>query len=332
MRPALFLAGCYTGSQGKGQGVGALRPRADGSLEYLGLAVAASSPSFVANGVGGRVVYAVDEANSRVEAFSRTDGFELLPLGGQDTSGPAPCHLAVAEHWLYVANYGSGVIDVFPLVADGRIGPMAQFLTASGRGPKPEQDGPHAHSTFLGPSVLTADLGLDQVHIHRRRDGLLTRTGSLDLPPGTGPRDFASPAGSDGSLVYVIGELAAAVFALRVRADGVSIVASGQAVAEPVEGDHGAGLQVSGDGRFLYSGLRGSNRIIVIRTSDLSPVADVSCGGDWPRNLTLVGDMLYVANQRSSTVTSFLIDADGIPRPVGEPEPVPSPTFLCPAA
>ena len=70
----------------------------------------------------------------------------------------------------------------------------------------------------------------------------------------------------------------------------------------------------------------------MIRTSDLSPVADVSCGGDWPRNLSLVGDMLYVANQRSSTVTSFRIDADGVPRPVGEPEPVPSPTFLCPVA
>jgi 6-phosphogluconolactonase len=330
--PSLVWAGCYTGSQGAGQGIGALRPRADGSLEFLGLAVAASSPSFVANGVGGRVVYAVDEANARVEAFSRADGYELIPLGGQDTSGPAPCHLAVTEHWLYVANYGSGVIDVFPLTADGSIGPAAQSLTASGRGPKPEQDGPHAHSTFLGPSVLTADLGLDQVHLHRRRDGLLTRTGSLHLPPGTGPRDFASPAGGDGSLVYLIGELTASVFALQVSADAVSIVASGQAVAEPVEGDHGAGLQLSDDGRYLYSGLRGSNRVIVIRTSDLSPVADVSCGGDWPRNLTLVGDMLYVANQRSSTVTSFRIDSDGIPSPVGEPEPVPSPTFLCPAA
>jgi 6-phosphogluconolactonase (cycloisomerase 2 family) len=218
------------------------------------------------------------------------------------------------------------------LAADGSIGSVAQSLAASGRGPKPEQAGPHAHSTFLGPTVLTADLGLDQVHLHRLRGGLLTRTGSLDLPAGTGPRDFAAPAGGDGSLVYLIGELTASVFALRVSADAVSIVASGHAVAEPVEGDHGAGLQLSDDGRYLYSGLRGSNRIVVIRTSDLSPVADVSCGGEWPRNLTLVGDMLYVANQRSSTVTSFRIDSDGVPRPVGEPEPVPSPTFLCPVS
>jgi 6-phosphogluconolactonase len=331
MLPSLWWAGSYTGSQGDAQGIGALRPRADGSLEYLGLAVATSSPSFVANGVDGRFVYAVDEANARVEAFARADGYELVPLGGQDTSGPAPCHLSVTEHWLYVSNYGSGVVDVFPLAADGAIRPVVQSLGASGRGSKPEQDGPHAHSTFLGPSVLSADLGLDQVHVHSVRDGLLTRTGSLDLPPGTGPRDFASPAGGDGSLVYVIGELAASVFALQVGVDEVSIVASGSAVAQPVDGDHGAGLQLGDDGRFLYSGLRGSNRIVVVRASDLSPVADVSCGGDWPRNLTLVGGMLYVANQRSSTVTSFKIDADGIPRPVGEPEPVASPTFLCPA-
>jgi 6-phosphogluconolactonase len=328
-RPELFWAGSYTPTlDGTAEGIGALRPRADGSLEFLGLAAATSSPSFLANSAGRNVVYSVDEANSRVEAFARTDGIELRPLGGQATNGPLPCHISVTDDWLYVSNYGNGVIDVFPVAEDGTIEALAQSLDARGSGPRPEQAGPHAHSTLVvGSRVLSADLGTDQVYVHELRDGLLTRMASLAVRPGTGPRDLAVSA--DGAVVFLIGELTSSVFALDVTGDRVSIVASGQAVAEPVDGDHGAGLALSEDGHFLYSGLRGSNRIAVIRTEDLSPVAAVPCGGDWPRNLCLAGEMLYVANQRSSTIASFRIDgASGIPQLVGEPEPVPSPTFV----
>jgi 3-carboxymuconate cyclase len=330
--PALFWAGSYTPTlEGSAQGIGALRARADGSLEFLGLAAATSSPSFLATAAGGRVVYSVDEANSRVEAFARTDGFELRPLGGQATGGPLPCHISVTEDRLYVSNYGNGVIDVFPLAADGTIQAGAQSLDASGGGPRAEQAGPHAHSTLVvGRRVLSADLGTDRVYVHELRDGLLTRVASVAVPPGTGPRDFVLSA--DGAVVYLIGELTASVFALSLAGDQVSIAASGRVVADPVDGDHGAGLVISEDGRFLYSGLRGSNRIAVIRTDDLSPVMTIPCGGDWPRNLCLAGEMLYVANQRSSTIASFRVDGvSGIPQLIGDPEPVPSPTFVLPA-
>jgi 6-phosphogluconolactonase (cycloisomerase 2 family) len=324
----LFWAGSYTASMdGSSEGIGRLRPRAsDGSLEYLGLAAATSCPSFLANGVVPGLVYATDEANARVEAFRR-DGDELVALGGQPTSGRLPCHISVTAQWLYVANYFSGTVDVFPLADDGSIGPIHQTLAGSGSGPKPDQDGPHAHSTLVTASaVLSADLGTDQVHVQRWNGGALERVDSVSLPPGTGPRDFV--VAPDGR-IYLCGELSGGVFELD--QDG-TVLRSGSSVTDPVDGDHWAGLVVDQAGRYLYTGIRGTNRVAVVDVATLSPVAAISCGGDWPRNLWLAGELLYVANERSSTVTSFRVDqGTGIPTPVGSPEAVPTPTYLLPA-
>lgn len=323
----LFWAGSYTASMGgASEGIGALRVRDDGSLEYLGLAVATSCPSYLAAAVVPGVVYATDEADARVEAFRR-EGERLVPLGGQPTGGALPCHISVTAEWLYVANYSDGTVDAFPLSVDGAIGPLRASLSGVGSGPHPAQDGPHAHSTLLvGALVFSADLGTDQVHVQRWAAGRLERVSSTALPPGTGPRDFATTA--DGR-IFLLGELSGEVFEL----DGEGrMLRSGPSVVDAADGDHWAGLVIDEAGEFLYSGLRGSNRIAVVSAHTLSPVAAISCGGDWPRNLCLSGEMLYIANERSGTVTSFRVDhGTGIPEPVGHPEPVPSPTYLLPA-
>lgn len=324
----VYWAGSYTAEMdGTSDGIGVLRPRvSDGSLEYRGLAVRTTCPSFLANGMHADVVYATDEANGRVEAFRRA-GDALTALGGQPTSGALPCHISATAEWLYVANYFSGTVDIFPLSADGTIGPIHQTLAGSGGGPDPIRDGPHAHSTLVTASaVLSADLGTDQVHVHRWNEGALERVSSVSFPPGTGPRDFAV---APGGHIYLCGELTGEVFEL---AEDGSVLRSGPSVVNPVDGDHWAGLVVHESGRYLYTGLRGSNRVAVIDADALSPIAAIECGGDWPRNLWLSGDMLYVANERSSTVTSFHVDAStGVPSPVGSPEAVPTPTYLLPA-
>lgn len=325
--PGLFWAGSYTASMdGTSEGIGKLRPRGDGSLEYLGLAAATSCPSFLAAGTLQGIVYATDEASARVEAFRR-DGDVLVPLGGRPTGGALPCHIGVTAEWLYVANYFSGTVDAFPLSADGAIGPLRASLSGTGSGPHPAQDGPHAHSTLaVGERVFSADLGADRVYVQRWADGQLQRVSSVAFPPGTGPRDFAAAA--DGR-IFLLGELSGEVFELDREG---RILRSGASVVDAVDGDHWAGLVIDDAGEFLYTGLRGSNRIAVVDARTLSPVAAIPCGGDWPRNLCLSGGMLYVANERSSTVTSFRVDPrTGIPAAVGMPEPVPTPTYLLPA-
>jgi 6-phosphogluconolactonase len=318
-----FWVGGYTASMGgTAAGIGLARSRADdGVLEYAGLAVPTSSPSFLASSASG-VIYATDEAG-RIEAFRR-EGDRLESIGGQQASGDSPCHVSVTDERLLVSNYGAGSIDVFPVAPSGQIGPILQTLHGSGSGPESAQDGPHAHSTLVGRTVLSADLGSDEVHVHTLERGVLERIGTSRLPAGTGPRDL----GLLGGRIIVLGELSGALFALD---DAGTVTASGTLVADWVPGDHAAALAVDASGRFLYSGIRGSDRIAVVRLADLSPIASLPSGGEWPRHLTVVGDFLYVANERSNALATFRLDPQsGMPIPVGEPAEVSSPTYLLP--
>jgi 6-phosphogluconolactonase len=323
----LWVGGYTPTMGGTAEGISLLRWNADGAgLELLDT-TPTSSPSFLAAGTLG-LLFATDEAG-RIEAFRRGLGFSLEPLGGQPTSGGLPCHVSVRSDRLFVSNYLDGSIDVFALAPDGSIGERTQTLASTGSGPNPAQTGPHAHSTLVrGSTVLSADLGADRVHVHSVASGTLVRTASVALPPGTGPRDLLAHAGR----TILLGELQGTIFALD---DGGQITAAGTIADDWVDGDHAAGLAVDRSGRFLYTGLRGSNRIAVIRAFDLTPVATVSCGGDWPRHLCIIdqggADVLLVANQLSSTVSAFRLDAaNGIPHPFGSPVDIASPTYLLP--
>ncbi|MEO7147660.1 MAG: beta-propeller fold lactonase family protein [Terrimesophilobacter sp.] len=323
--------GAYTANMGgDGRGICALR-LSDHGLQYQGVAAVAGSPSFLVHSANGGMLYAVDEGSGRVEAFARTGrGAELVPVGGQPTTGTTPCHLSVTPEWLYASNYGSGSVDVFPLAEDGSVGPVAVTLnpaieTGTASGPAEEQDGPHAHSTLtFGDTVLVADLGSDRVFVYRWRDGRLDLDTAIEFPAGTGPRDFVvSPVAGK---VFVLGELDGSVFTLG-GGRNLKIMRAGHTGA--VAGDHAAGLAIDSGGRFLYTGLRGSNRVVVLDSLTLEPIAEVPSGGTIPRHLCLVGATLLVANQESGTVASFRIDAEtGVPTPSGQPLFVDSPSYL----
>ncbi|GAB3606224.1 beta-propeller fold lactonase family protein [Conyzicola nivalis] len=318
-----FFVGAYTADMGgSAEGIAALGTLPDGSLEYLGLAATADSPSFLA--AHGDLVYAASEATGRIESYRRGEGFALDRLATAESGGTAPCH---------VARYGDTVIAA--CYVDGRIGvldaePLALAQTVDGAtdtatGPHPAQDSSHAHATFAldATTILSADLGTDEVHTHDLSGGRLTRTGSLRLPAGTGPRDFLRhPSG----LVLVLGELGLTLTALDDRLDVVATV--DLAGAEP--GDHAAALSTSADGRFVYAGLRGSNRISIVEVDGarLRASGYIDAEGDWPRHHHIDGDVMHVAHERSNTVASFRIAENGIPRLISAPIRVPSPIFL----
>ena len=77
----------------------------------------------------------------------------------------------------------------------------------------------------------------------------------------------------------------------------------------------------------LNNGGSAESPLAAMRLTEL--IAEVPTGGAWPRHLALFGDHLYVANERSHTVTTFRVDPDsGVPRLQGEPTGEPSPTCL----
>lgn len=308
-----WLVGTYgPDSQGTGEGIYAAHEDAGGRLVFDGLAVACPSPSYLIR--DGDRVHAALEAVGRVATIV-DDRIEREV----DAGGAAPCHLLGLNGAVVVANYVSGTVAVL-----GPEGPT-QILPGAGSGPRPGQDGPHAHATLaIGDTLLSTDLGADRIHLHAVRDTGLERTGALALPAGTGPRDLALHA---SGRVIAIGELDGSMHVIELDDAGARVVAS---VTVPgwVEGDHLAAIGQRGD--LLYTAVRGSDRIAVLRFdgATLEPVADVDCGGAHPRHLIVDGELLHVANQHSNGVSSFRLGADGIPVAIGDAVEVPSPAFL----
>jgi 6-phosphogluconolactonase len=322
--------GGYTSDQnGMAEGIVRLGVAADGLLENHGVVVATDSPSYLTR--SGDMIYAAGEGGQSVSAF-RIHGDELLFSGTRDAAGELPCSLAVLGERavLVAACYGDGTVDVHPLAADGTILKTSQSLRAEGRGPRPEQNRAHAHDCLPvdESTVLTADLGTDEVQVHSFDGELLTRIAAVALPAGSGPRDLVlHPSGR----VWVLAELSCEVFVLRRDSDFEFTVESRVALPGAQAGDHASALSLSADGRFAYVGLRGSDQVAVLAVgangAALTAVTSVDCGGGWPRHLVVDGPYLRVANQLTNSVATFRIGEDGIPVPASS-LPVPSPTYL----
>lgn len=327
MSASRIWVGGYTDDlSGMGEGITLVKAADDGTLEDYGLAVAADSPSFLTR--SGDMIYAVGEGGPSVSAF-RIQGDELRFNGTQDAAGPQPCAVAVlgARRLLVAACYGNGTIDVHPLSPEGAIQKTGQSLRGEGKGSRINQDGPHAHAVLqVSPTVvLTADLGTDDIYIHSFDGELLTRTGTVKLPNGAGPRDLLlHPSG----VVWVLTELSHEIYVLD--GNDFSIVGS-VALPGAEEHDNSAAMALGADGRFAYAGLRGSDTIAVLAVSadgrTLSAAGSIGCGGGWPRHLVVDGPWLRVANQLTNSVVTFSIGADGIPIKHSQLF-VPSPTYL----
>lgn len=325
-----LLIGAYgPDMDGGARGIAVAASGADGviSVSDVDAALESASPSWIA--VRGDRMVATLEGTGELAWFARTaDGWAAD--GVVATGGQYPCHAAfLDDDTVAVACYGDGAVVVLRHGAEE----PAQRLDGSGSGPLPAQEGPHAHHVHVLPDgrVLTLDLGADRIHVHRRTaDGLLERTDSIPLPEGTGPRDLhALPSGE----LALLGEWSCEVLILDPAGAEFEIV---QILALPGArqgGDQAAALGLSADGRSLFAGIRGADRIAVValEADGARPVTSVPAGGSWPRHLLVDGELLHVANQLSDEVTTFRIGADGIPVHLGSTA-TPAPTCIVKSA
>lgn len=345
----------YVGTYTSGGSEGIYLCRLDlatGALQRVGVTPNVAEPSYLALDPKGQYLYAVNEltqfggqASGAVSAFAiNPQNRELTFINQQPSLGGAPCHLTVdaTGAFVLVANYVGGNVAVLPIQQGGGLGAAVDLKQHQGSGPKPQQDGPHAHQVRLDGAnrhVLATDLGLDKVMIYRfdARQGTLTpgEPSSFSTRPGAGPRHLAFHP--NGRFVFGINELDSTITAYSYDGERGTLTELRTVSALP-EGFTGtsycADIHVSPDGRFLYGSNRGHDSIVVFSIDSagtLSYVEHVTTLIQWPRNFAIdpTGAYLLVANQKGNTVVSFQRNAQtGRLTQVGQPLQIPAPTCL----
>ncbi|AUZ33338.1 ATP/GTP-binding protein [Arthrobacter sp. PGP41] len=342
-RNDLIWTGTYTADGGgRADGIGALAARRDGSLEWLGTAVKADSPSFLAVHPALPVVYAAAEHRGAVRAFRRTGDFGLEPLGDPQPAGQAACHVGVDPlgRFLTSACWGDGQVLLYGLDDDG--GMTGCFPAAPSVDPhaslnpdEPRQSRAHASLMLADGRVMTTDLGHDTLRVWNYVPGTgLVADHEVALPFGSGPRHVVQHHSGN---VFVVSEYSVEVFVVRPEAGTFELIFRGPATSGGwAPGDSAAEICLGQGGRFAYVGVRGSNIISALKVgsggTELMPVQDTPTGGNWPRHHLVRGTWLHVAHERSDNVATLALDdVTGIPTGIINDVQVRSPTALVPA-
>jgi len=357
----LAFVGTYT-TKTESKGIYAYEFDADtGKLTPKGVAAETPDPSWVVVHPSEKFLYAANEAGkaSTVSAFAiDAKSGKLTLLNQLPAVGEDPCYLSFDKigKYVFVANYTSGNVVVFPIGADGKLGAATANVRDEGKpGPnKDRQDGPHAHwieASFDGLSVFVADLGLDRV----LRYGFDATNGTLSTAPaqsnwshsvldlsvklalGTGPRHAVFS--SNGVKMYVLGELQSTVTAFNTIGTDDFVPTAFQTISTLTKGFSGrndaAEIALHPSGKFLYASNRGNDTIAVFnvqrRGGRLNLAANVSTGGKEPRHFAIdpSGKYLLAENQLSNNMVVFKIDAaTGGLTPTGQVVEVPSPVNI----
>ncbi len=322
---------------GMGEGIWAVTLDTEsGHLSNTRQVAITPSPSYLAQGADGSLLYAVNEESGGGLTAFRIQQDSLERVGHALTGGEDPCHLVILPGLsaALVANYTSGSVALVPLGLDGvPQDEPSQLVALHGSGPNPErQQSSHAHyllETLGADTVLVIDLGADcirRLHVDRDSGALLEEGVAVSMPSGSGPRHGVFSA--DRRLLYVLGELDGLLHTIAWN----GVTSTGE-VIDSTEAQPGTSGQpylahIVRTAADLIVGSRGSDSMSVHHLgADGLPrfSRTLPLPGSWPRHHAVVGGWLVVAQQGSGGVA--VLDRAG--RVCGS-APIPSPACILP--
>lgn len=277
--------------------------------------------------VGGTVMpLAVSPDRRRLYASIRSEPCRVLSLAIDAASGrlselgsvPLPasmCWISTdpSGRFLLSASYGSSLVAVSPIGADGVAGPAQQTVATEA----------NAHSIRVDPTsrfAFAACLGGGVVR-QMRFDAASGRLDANDPPawharPGAGPRHFVFHPTL--SLVYLLDELDASIDVLDLDRER-GVLSGARQVASALPPGFAAGapwaadLHLTPDGRFLYASERRSSTIasfaVDATTGALAPIASTPTESE-PRGFAIAPDgrSLVAVGQASHRLSRYAID------------------------
>jgi 6-phosphogluconolactonase len=347
----LVFVGTYT-TKTESKGIYSFDFDADtGKLTPKGVAAETPDPSWVAVHPHGKYAYVANEAGkaSMVSAFAvDTKGGKLTLLNQTSALGEDPCYLSFDKtgKYLLVANYSSGTVAVFPILADGRLGEHTALVKDQGvTGPNKErQEAPHAHWIEPSPDnrfVFVSDLGLDEILVYRfdAINGALTPNDPpfAKLDPGAGPRHAAFS--SDGKFLYVLSELNSTITSFAYDSARGALKKLHVVTTLPVgfQGRNDAAeIVLHPDGNELLASNRGFDSIALFFVDPKGGIYGPSHfpnAGIEPRHFAIdpTGHFLLGESQKSNTIAVSRIDPPVFTFPlkkVSQVDNIPSPVCL----
>jgi 6-phosphogluconolactonase len=353
----LALVGTYTNKTTSKGIYGFDFDSATGKLTAKGVAVETPDPSWVAIHPNGKFVYAANESGkqSTITAFALDAAAgKLTQLNQLSALGEDPCYLSFDKtgKYLFVANYTSGNVVVFPILPDGKLGEHTANVKDTGTlGPNKErQEAPHAHWVEASAGnrfAYVADLGLDRVLIYpfeASKGTLASPSGSgsgaegvfsVKLTLGAGPRHVAFS--SKSNFMYVLGEMQSTVSVFANEHQEVwRPIQEISALPELFSGRNDAAeIAIHPGGKWLFTSNRGHDTIAVfaINPADgtLRKTGDFPTGGQEPRHFALdpTGKFLLAENQNSNSIVVLRINpATGALTLASQTSDIPSPVCL----
>lgn len=274
------------------------------------------NPSFLA--LEGNKVYAVSEMPDESAAVFAWrwcgNGFEFL--NSQPTGVPAhgedPCHVTTDGSVLAVSNYSGGTLALYPLKADGSIGPMDSLIVSRTGGPDlSRQEKPHVHCAAFTPGgkhLLFSEFSADAIgQVTLIPGGVADLKTAAVLPADFGPRHLLfDPSGRH---FYVIGELSGDIAVFDWENERLNLI---QVVkADFVNARGAADIHFSPDGRFFYASLRLQNDgIAVFEVADNGRLTLVGYQptGPHPRNFCVTDNEVLVACRDNNSIEFYSRD------------------------
>ena len=306
-----FLTGSYAGPEQPGVCRVSFDPKEGFRVETVGTNYA--NPSYVLPHPGGKIFYAVEEAERGAVHAGRLNN-SLTKVAGIGTEGSSPCHLALSADaaWLYAANYMGGSLAVFALNEAGNLVARTDVRRHLGRGVNPDrQESAHVHfSAEIEGLVYVCDLGMDAIVVYQNLTGALREVGRIAMPAGSGPRHLAHSEKHPDRL-YCVAELGNRVFELKREGGAFAIAQSLSTLPDDFAGfSTAAAIHMTPQGDLLMASNRGHDSIAVFPVQPDGSLCEPVISGcvAEPRDFMICGDHVLAASQRDSVICAYRLD------------------------